>query len=159
MKSIVAAALLASVTAVSVAQVRFIEAPYPGTVARPLETTPQVSMPVLASALNTPTSTTGTTMQAGFEVTGADINIRRALVRWTKMIGWTFEPEHWTLDRDIPIAGSASLGSDFKAATRGLLLSTEMTDLPAQPCFYSNNVLRVIPINELCSRQQAAKAP
>ncbi|UUZ66552.1 toxin co-regulated pilus biosynthesis Q family protein (plasmid) [Polaromonas sp. P1-6] len=97
-------------------------------------------------------------LQAGFEVTPADQNLRRTLVRWSKMVGWAFDAEHWTMGSDIPVAGSASLGNDFKAAVRTLLASSEMTDLPAQPCFYSNNVLRVIPLNELCSRQQAPKA-
>ena len=70
------------------------------------------------------------------------------------MVGWTFEGEHWALGSDIPVTGSASLGTDFKGAVRTLLASSELTDLPAQPCFYSNNVLRIIPINELCARQQ-----
>lgn len=145
-------------------QLRFVEAPYQGQVASPpaaLDVPMPPGLPSGVSPALAPMAIAGLlpgVMQAGFEVTAADINLRKALVRWTKMVGWTFEPEHWTLDRDIPVAGSASLGSDFKLAARALLSSTEMTDLPAQPCFYSNRVLRVIPVNELCSRQQAPKA-
>ncbi|ABM39514.1 toxin co-regulated pilus biosynthesis Q family protein [Polaromonas naphthalenivorans] len=155
MKTTIVLVALIATSGLSFSQVRFIDAPYPSSVSRPALQMPvaqQVAMPVYQA---TPVSAPA--MQAGFEATPADANLRKALVRWTKMIGWTFEPEHWTLDRDIPIAGSASLGSDFKMATRLLLSSTEMTDLPAQPCFYSNNVLRVIPLNELCSRQQVNK--
>lgn len=127
----------------SVAQVRVIDAPYQS------QSPPQVNV---ALSANTPRAG----MQAGFEVTPADGNLRNTLIRWSRMVGWTFEGEHWTLGNDIPVTGSASLGNDFKSAVRTLLASSELTDLPAQPCFYSNNVLRVIPINELCARQQKA---
>ncbi len=158
MKKFVATAALLATASVSFAQVRFIEAPYPAPVVHPVASAAPNPMQQVSIAPAYASLVSATPMMAGFEVTAADVNLRRALVRWTKMIGWAFQPEHWTLDRDIPVAGSASLGSDFKAATRSLLSSTEMTDLPAQPCFYSNNVLRVIPFNELCSRQQAPKA-
>lgn len=157
MKQIIIASVLAAITGLSFAQMRFIEAPYPGQLPRPAPVPIAASAPqsaALVQALPPPMEQ----MQAGFEVTASDVNLRRALVRWTKLVGWTFEPEHWTLDRDIPVAGSASLGSDFKLAARALLSSTEMTDLPAQPCFYSNKVLRVIPLNELCSRQQITQS-
>jgi Toxin co-regulated pilus biosynthesis protein Q len=89
---------------------------------------------------------------AEFQVTPADQNFRKVLARWAQTSGWTFEPEHWTVSRDIPIAGSDSMVTDFKTAVRRLLKSTGLTDLPVQPCFYTNKVLRVIPASELCSR-------
>ncbi|MDX3907344.1 MAG: TcpQ domain-containing protein [Pigmentiphaga sp.] len=92
----------------------------------------------------------------GYEATPADRNIRQALMRWAKAAGWTFEAEHWTVDVDIPLAGSARLGSDFKAAVRTLLASTELSAHPLQPCFYSNLVLRVIPYAESCDRTASA---
>jgi hypothetical protein len=130
---------------VAVAQVRVIDAPYQA------QTPPQVS-----TAQGNAQRFAGQGVQAGFEVTPADGNLRKTLIRWTRAVGWTFEAEHWTLANDIPVTGSASLGNDFKSAVRTLLASSELTDLPAQPCFYSNNVLRIIPINELCARQQKA---
>lgn len=89
-----------------------------------------------------------------FTVSRADRTIRETLVKWSKAAGWTFDSEHWVLDRDIPVSGSANLGTDFKSATRQLLKSTELSDKPAQPCFYSNGVVRVIPINDTCARAQ-----
>ena len=87
-----------------------------------------------------------------YTVARSDENFRLALTRWTKVAGWEFAPEHWAAARDIPVNGSADFGTDFKAAVRGLLKASELSDLPVQPCFYSNSVLRVIPINELCAR-------
>ena len=139
-----------------VAQVRVIDAPYQ--VATAVATVSVEATGTKKADVHSPYMAQPTTaLQAGFEVTPADVNLRRTLARWSKLVGWAFEPEHWTMVNDIPITGSASLGNDFKGAVRTLLASSEMTDLPAQPCFYSNNVLRVIPLNELCSRQQASK--
>ncbi|WP_345798326.1 TcpQ domain-containing protein [Castellaniella sp. MT123] len=89
-----------------------------------------------------------------FEVTPADGNLRRALARWARLAGWTFEAEHWAVDVDIPLAGSAVFKEPFRAAVRGLLAATELGDRPVQPCFYANQVLRVIPLAQRCDRTQ-----
>lgn len=89
-----------------------------------------------------------------FEVSPVDQNFRKVLMKWSKDSGWTFEPEHWAVARDIPVSGSDAVITDFKTAVRRLLKSTTLTDLPVQPCFYSNNVLRVIPASELCARSE-----
>lgn len=84
----------------------------------------------------------------------SDPNFRKVLTRWASASGWMFEPEHWSVSRDIPVGGTDSVMADFKTAVRRLLKSTLLTDLPVQPCFYSNKVLRVIPAAELCSRSE-----
>lgn len=89
-----------------------------------------------------------------FEATPADGNIRRALGRWARSAGWAFESEHWAVDVDIPLAGSAAFGDEFVPAVRGLLAATELGDRPLQPCFYANQVLRVIPLAQRCDRTQ-----
>lgn len=91
---------------------------------------------------------------AAFEVTPADGNVRRALTRWARLAGWTFEAEHWAVDVDIPLAGSAVFDEPFHAAVRGLLAATELGDRPVQPCFYANQVLRVVPLAQRCDRTQ-----
>ena len=78
--------------------------------------------------------------------------MREALVAWSKRAGWTHDAEHWTVPFDLPVLSSADLGTDFKAAVRALLSSTDLTNMPLQPCFYSNKVLRVVPKAELCDR-------
>ncbi|CAM5789585.1 TcpQ domain-containing protein [Castellaniella caeni] len=93
-----------------------------------------------------------------FEVTPADGNVRRALGRWARQAGWTFDTEHWAVDVDIPLAGSAVFQEPFRAAVRGLLAATELGDRPLQPCFYNNRVLRVVPLAQRCDRTQAAGA-
>lgn len=146
MKQLFTLSLFALATTASIAQVRVIDAPYPNALVPAMAASPISAMPSQSPEL-----------RQGFEVSPSDINFRRTFIRWTKLIGWTFEAEHWVLDKDIPVSGTATLGTDFKTAVRDMMASTEFTDLPAQPCFYSNKVLRIIPRNELCSRGQTAK--
>lgn len=103
--------------------------------------------PVVAAVPPQPlTSTT-------YSVARSDRTLREALVKWASLSGWTFEPEHWAVARDIPVAGGASVDADFKTAVRMLLRSTELTDLPVQPCFYNaNHTLRVVPLADSCTR-------
>lgn len=93
--------------------------------------------------------------QVRFEVLGSDRTIREVLQRWARGSGWTHDPVHWALQRDFPVQGTASaesFPSTFKDAARVLLSSTEGSDLPVQPCFYTNNVVRVVPQAEVCDR-------
>lgn len=89
---------------------------------------------------------------AAFDAASSDPTMRAVLTRWAKLAGWSFDAQHWTVDVDIPLAGTASFGSDFKSAVRDLLASTELSTRPLQPCFYSNQVLRVVPLAEACNR-------
>ncbi len=107
-----------------------------------------------AAAVRAPATARATS----FEVTPADGNVRRALGRWAHAAGWTFESEHWDVDADIPLAGSAVFGDSFRAAVRGLLSATELGDRPVQPCFYANRVLRVVPLAQRCDRTRAPGA-
>ncbi len=97
--------------------------------------------------------------QPVFDVRRTDRNLRRVLVRWAALAGWAFEPEHWALDADIPVSAEASLGGDFRSAVRGLMAATEMGDLPAQPCFYANKVLRVVGYSQQCDPRGPAGMP
>lgn len=85
-----------------------------------------------------------------------DGTVRSVLDKWSISAGWTFAVEHWTVNRDLPISADTTFRGDYRAAVRSLLASSELTDLPLQPCFYSNAVLRVVPRNEICDRMAAA---
>ncbi len=89
-----------------------------------------------------------------FSVSPADITMRQALERWARNAGWAFSAEHWAVDVDIPLVGQASFQADFKSAVRDLLAATEMGDRPLQPCFYSNQVLRVVALSQPCDRRK-----
>lgn len=106
------------------------------------EVTASKVAPVVAS--DTPT--------ARFTVARSDKTIRETLAKWAKSVDWTNEPEHWTVGFDLPVLSAADLGTDFKAAVRALLSSTDLTNMPLQPCFYSNQVLRIVPKAELCDK-------
>ncbi|RBL87843.1 hypothetical protein DDE05_00205 [Streptomyces cavourensis] len=107
-----------------------------------------------------PVSSTPTAPQAPppvelFRAAPPDATLRAVLVRWADMAGWTFQPQHWAVDVDIPLAASADFPGDFKSAVRGLLGATELAEKPLQPCFYGNRVLRVVPLAQSCTRLTA----
>lgn len=87
-----------------------------------------------------------------YSVGPEDRNMRLALSRWADLAGWTFDAEHWSVDVDIPLAGSAQFQSGFKEAVQALMAATELADRPLQPCFYSNKVLRIVPYAQPCNR-------
>ncbi len=87
-----------------------------------------------------------------FSVSHTDLHLRQALIRWAGLSGWRFEPEHWAVDVDIPLSASAIFSDDFISSVQELLASTELSDRPLQPCFYSNQVLRIVPVAEPCDR-------
>lgn len=90
-----------------------------------------------------------------YRVSPEDGNMRLTLARWASSSGWTFEAEHWAVDVDIPIVGTAEFQLEFDAAVQQLLASTELSDRPLQPCFYANRVLRVVPYAQSCDRTAA----
>lgn len=94
-----------------------------------------------------------------YEVSPRDLTLRAALARWARLAGWAFQPEHWAVDADIPIVGSARFDGDFKHAVRELAASTELGDRPVQPCFYANKVLRIVPYAQPCDRTAGAARP
>lgn len=94
----------------------------------------------------------GESSVSAYGVSPQDGNLRLALARWANLSGWTFGPEHWTVDVDIPIVGSAIFESEFSAAVQELLASTELSERPLQPCFYANRVLRVVAYAQSCDR-------
>jgi hypothetical protein len=107
-------------------------------------TTPQ-SIPVAAESLKS-------TTQPFYAVTSTDVNLRQTLTRWSGLSGWRFQSEHWAVDVDIPLTATANFSDDFVGSVRALIEATELSDRPLQPCFYANQVLRVVPIAEACDR-------
>ena len=91
-----------------------------------------------------------------FRAAPPDATLRAVLARWAALAGWTFQPQHWAVDVDIPLAATADFPGDFKSAVRGLLGATELADKPLQPCFYGNQVLRVVPLAQSCTRLATA---
>lgn len=87
-----------------------------------------------------------------FAVTPSDQTFREVIGKWSSIAGWSFAPEDWAMDRDIPVGGADVFTGSFKDAVVRLLKSSLLSDAPARPCFYSNHVVRVIPASELCQR-------
>ncbi|HEY9317782.1 hypothetical protein J2732_004004 [Achromobacter deleyi] len=93
-----------------------------------------------------------TAPKATYRAAPPDATLRAVLARWADGSGWTFQPQHWAVDVDIPLSASADFPGDFKSAVRDLLAATELAEKPLQPCFYGNQVLRVVPLAQSCSR-------
>ncbi len=87
-----------------------------------------------------------------FDLSYDDATLRHALQRWAKQADWTFAPEHWSVDVDIPVSAQAEFGDHFKPAVQNLLAATSLGEYPVQPCFYSNRVLRVVAASRACDR-------
>lgn len=83
-----------------------------------------------------------------YTVTPAQHDLRSVIDIWAKIVGWT---SVWDIDRDIPINMADSKENDFRTAVRRVLAATEFGDLPAKPCFYSNNVVRVVRKTTKCN--------
>jgi len=113
---------------------------------QPLETSSAIAMVDAPGAVPLPAPV------QTWSVSVEDRTLREALARWAAREGWTFEPEHWAMNVDIPLVASAEFTGSFKDAVRELMSATEMSRTPAQPCFYSNQVLRVVAYTESCDR-------
>lgn len=87
-----------------------------------------------------------------FAAEATDNNIRQTISRWAEREKWAFSADHWTVNYDIPLSGTAGFGQDFREAVQALLSGTELTATPLQPCFYSNRVVRVIPLLARCDQ-------
>ncbi|MFA5521615.1 MAG: TcpQ domain-containing protein [Castellaniella sp.] len=81
-----------------------------------------------------------------------DLTLRQALVRWAQQAGWTFAPEHWAVEVDIPVSGESRFGDGFEDAVESLLSASALGEWPLQACFYSNRVLRVVARTQSCDR-------
>ena len=104
------------------------------------------------AAQTSPLKASPVPVQTALRAGPPDSTLRGVLSRWAAASGWTFEPQHWAVDVDIPLAGAAQFPGDFKEAVRALLAATELSERPVQPCFYANQVLRVVAYTQACDR-------
>lgn len=108
--------------------------------------------PVQLPKLDDGMASSDTVPLASYAITLQDKNMRRALHRWAMQENWTFAPEHWAVDVDIPVSGEARFDGSFQEAVQDLLSATELAERPLRPCFYSNRVLRVVSYSQSCDR-------
>ena len=114
--------------------------------------THEVIAPTVSPVSSATASGTSLTLTSRFHTGPSDDTLRAVLSRWALAAGWTFQPQHWAVDVDIPLAGAAEFPADFKSAVRELLATTKLADRPLQPCFYTNQVLRVVSLTQSCDR-------
>ena len=81
----------------------------------------------------------------------SDITVRQALARWADDAGWTMV---WEVPVDIPLTAGADLATtpDFREAVSALADAVAMGETPIRPCYYANQVVRLLPYNAVCDR-------
>lgn len=99
--------------------------------------------PALASLRSTPP-------RPSFQISPSDDTLRQAIQRWAQEAGWNFSDQHWGLEVDYPIINTADFSGEFPEAVSQLLDSVRMGAKPMRACFYSNQVLRIIPATQSC---------
>ncbi|HDR9474379.1 toxin co-regulated pilus biosynthesis Q family protein [Burkholderia multivorans] len=83
-----------------------------------------------------------------WEASPADQTFRQLFERWGAQAGWkTF----WEVGQEIPVVASSPFYGTFTDAAQAVLDTTLSTDLPVHPCFYTNNVMRVLPTSTECN--------
>ncbi|SEK05153.1 toxin co-regulated pilus biosynthesis Q family protein [Achromobacter sp. NFACC18-2] len=94
-----------------------------------------------------------------WRVSPQDGTVRQALVRWAADANWTFGPDQWELNFDIPIQAPAEFEeASFQEATQALSQAVAMSESPIRPCFYGNRVLRMVPFTRSCNRSPAPQS-
>jgi len=94
-----------------------------------------------------------------WRVSPQDGTVRQALNRWAADANWTFGPDQWELNFDIPIQAPAEFEADsFQEATQALSQAVAMSESPIRPCFYGNRVLRMLPFTRSCNRSPATQS-
>ncbi|CAO3878740.1 MULTISPECIES: toxin co-regulated pilus biosynthesis Q family protein [Achromobacter] len=94
-----------------------------------------------------------------WRVSPQDGTVRQALNRWAADANWTFGPDQWELNFDIPIQAPAEFEADsFQEATQALSQAVAMSETPIRPCFYGNRVLRMLPFTRSCNRSPATQS-
>jgi hypothetical protein len=79
-----------------------------------------------------------------------DNTFQALFARWSRIAGWTFI---WDVDQDIPLVGRDTFNTSFTDAVLKVAHSTDYTDLPIHPCFYSQTppLVRIVPISVVCN--------
>jgi hypothetical protein len=103
---------------------------------------------VAATVTTRPATPQRATDIALWRVTPSDGNLRLLIDKWSSGIGWK---AIWDVDRDIPIESTDEKSADFKTAVRRVLASTELGDVQVKPCFYSNQVIRIVRKTTKCN--------
>lgn len=111
--------------------------------------------PLLADTVATPaepvTITPPAPLARTWSVSLADGTVRQALARWALDANWTVA---WEVPVDIPLTAGADLATtpDFHEAVAVLADAVAMGETPIRPCFYANQVVRLLPYNAVCDR-------
>jgi hypothetical protein len=137
----------ASTAPAPVAKAEVAVAPVANPAAQKVQSVAAAIPPLPPAATTKPKHLTATDVVL-YSVTPAQHDLRSVIDIWAKIVGWSAV---WDIERDIPISMVDAKENDFRTAVRRVLSATEFGDLPAKPCFYSNNVVRVVRKTTKCN--------
>ena len=83
-----------------------------------------------------------------WEIKATDATFQKLFARWSTLAGWTLV---WDVPQDIPVIGQFTFSGSFTDAVLNVTDSTDGTDMPVHPCFYSNSLVRIVPISVVCN--------
>jgi hypothetical protein len=83
-----------------------------------------------------------------WHVETADGTFQKLFGRWAATAGWT---SRWDVPQDIPVIGEYTFEGSFTDAVFSVTDSTDGTDMPVHPCFYTNNLVRIVPVSVVCN--------
>ena len=131
------------------------------TPAQPVAASTAVAAPAVTPASPSPAATASPSIPAAsapvvphldikpvWRVELADSTFQRLFARWSTLAGWTLV---WDVPQDIPVIGQYSFSGSFTDAVLTVTDSTDGTDMPVHPCFYSNSLARIVPVSVVCN--------
>lgn len=78
----------------------------------------------------------------------ADGTFQKLFARWAATAGWG---TRWDVPQDIPVIAEYTFEGSFTDAVFSVTDSTDGTDMPVHPCFYTNKLVRVVPVSVVCN--------
>ncbi|WP_206955996.1 toxin co-regulated pilus biosynthesis Q family protein [Trinickia acidisoli] len=105
-------------------------------------------VPSTASAPAAESAEPSSDTKSVWQVELTDSTFQKLFDRWAKLADWTLV---WDVPQDIPVIGQYTFSGKFTDAVFAVTNSTNGTDLPIHPCFYTNNVVRIVPVSVVCN--------
>jgi hypothetical protein len=93
-------------------------------------------------------STSQAEVKPVWHVEMADSTFQKLFGRWAMTAGWT---SRWDVPQDIPVIAEYTFEGSFTDAVFSVTDSTDGTDMPIHPCFYTNNLVRIVPVSVVCN--------
>lgn len=114
----------------------------------PASIAPVAAIPAQAASSASVPSIPKLDIKPVWRVQPSDSTFQKLFSRWAGSAGWTLV---WDVPQDIPVIGQYTFEGSFTDAVFSVTDSTDGTDMPIHPCFYTNNLVRIVPVSVVCN--------